>query len=106
MTGVFVKKYHVAIFDENEQFLKQISNSLKLWYNKRIVIETYSDPSCMFKAVNMNNAKNKPFDLAIFGSTDLTKVNRIILKHTCPDLPILMFKNDEKLQKETSKFLL
>lgn len=105
MTGLFVKKYHVAIFDEDESFIERITNALKSWYDKRIVIESYTDSSSMFKAVNMSNAKNKPFDLAIFGSNDC-KAKEMILKHTCPNLPIVTFKDETKLQKEASKFLL
>lgn len=107
MTGLFVKKYHVAIFDENknENFIKRITNALNSWYNRRIVIEIYTDSSSMFHAVNMSNAKNKPFDLAIFGSKN-SKVKEMILKHTCPNLPVVTFKDEDKLQKETSKFLL
>lgn len=105
MTGLFVKKYHVAIYDEDENFIERIASALKLWYDRRIVIESYTDSSRMFQAVNMCNAKNKPFDLAIFGSNE-SKVKEIILKHTCPNLPIVTFKDEAKLQKETSKFLL
>lgn len=105
MTGLFVKKYHVAIFDENENFIERITNALKSWYSSRIVIETYTDSSSMFQAVNMCNAKNRPFDLAIFGSKD-SKAKEMILKHTCPKLPIVTFKDEAKLQKEASKFLL
>jgi hypothetical protein len=105
MTGLFVKKYHVAIFDEDGSFVERITNVLKLWYNRRIVIESYTDSSSMFQAVNMCNAKNKPFDLAIFGSKD-SKAKEMVLKHTCPNLPVVTFKDEAKLQKEASKFLL
>lgn len=105
MTGLFVKKYHVAIFDEDESFIERISNALKSWYDRRIIIEIYTDSSSMFQAVNMCNAKNKPFDLAIFCSKN-SKAKEMILKHTCPNLPIVTFKDEAKLQKEASKFLL
>lgn len=104
MTGFFIKKYHVAIYDENKQFINRITKALKLWYDNRIVIETYTDPKHMFRAVNLCKAKNKPFDLAIFNSHEQTK--QMILKHTCPTLPVLLFKDEDKLQKETSQFLL
>lgn len=105
MIGAFVKKYHVIIFDENEDFIEKITNILKLWYDKRIVIESYTNSSSMFNAINMCNATNKPFDLAIFGSEN-SKAKKMILKHTCPNLPTVTFNDEEKLQKETSKFLL
>jgi hypothetical protein len=106
MTGLLIKKYHVAIYEENTHLVKRITDALKSWYDNRIVIESYNNPTHMFQAVNMCRAKNKPFDLAIFGSNEYFKSKQMVLKHTCPNLPIVMFKDEEKLQKETSKFLL
>lgn len=106
MTGLFIKKYYVAIYDENEDSINRIINALKSWYDNRIVIESYDNPNNMFRAVNMSNAKNRPFDLAIFGSDDIFKAKQMILKYTCPDLPVVSFKDEEKLHREVSKFLL
>lgn len=105
MTGLFVKKYHVAIFDEDGDSIERITNALISLYENRIVIESYTNSTNMFQAVNMCNAKNRPFDLAIFGSKN-AKTKEMVLKHTCPTLPIVTFKDEKKLQKEASKFLL
>jgi hypothetical protein len=106
MTGLFIRKYHVAIYDENEEFINRITDALKSWYDNRIVIESYNNSNHMFQAVNMSKAENRPFDLAIFSSNDISKTKQMILKHTCPNLPVVLFKNEEKLQIDASKFLL
>lgn len=106
MTGLFFKKYHVAIYGENENFIKRISDALRLWYNNRVVIQVYTNSKHMFDDVNICSAKNNPFDLAIFGPDELCKSKQMILKYSFPDLPTLLFKDEEELQKDTSKFLL
>lgn len=104
MTGLFVKKYHIAVYDENEEFVNKIIATLKLWYNNKIVVESYTDSTSMFEAVNTSNAINKPFDLAIFSKNEIAE--KLVLKHTCPSLPVLLCSDEKMLKLETSKLLL
>jgi len=105
MIGMFIKKYHIAIYYDNNKFIFNIINKLKTLYKNKIVIKIYNNPNDMFKDLNISKAKNKPFDLAIFCSDDIINIKYMILKHTCPNLPVITFKNDEKLESEISKFL-
>jgi hypothetical protein len=104
MTGLFVKKYHVAILDENNAFVSQIVSALKLWYNHRVVVETYSNSKKMFEGINYSKAKKCPFDLAVMGKDDIAE--KAILNRTDPKMPVLLCKDLPTFRQEASKFLL
>lgn len=104
MTGLLLKKYHIAVFNEDEEFVQRILSSLKSWYENRIIVETYTDSYSMFEAVNTSKVKNRPFDLAIFNSDEYA--GKMVLKQTSPSLQVLLCKDEASLKKETSKILL
>lgn len=104
MTGLFVKKYHVAILEEDKAFVSQIVSAFKTWYSSRIVIETYADSAKMFEGINTSKAKRCPFDLTVMGKNDV--VEKAILNHTDPKMPVLLCKDLTTLRQEASKFLL
>jgi hypothetical protein len=104
MTGLFVKKYHVAILEENQAFVSSMVSALKSWYNSRIVVETYSDSIKMFEGINNSKAKHRPFDLTVIGINCVAE--KAILNQTEPKMPVLLCKDLTTLRKEASKFLL
>jgi hypothetical protein len=104
MTGLLKQKYHVAILDDDENFIATAVSSLKSFYNKRIVIRTYKDSKSMFEAINSNKAKDCPFDLAVLSPREYAE--RPIIRHSKPEMKILVCNDCNKLQEETSKLLL
>lgn len=104
MTGLLLKKYHVAVFNKDESFVKRIISALKSWYDNKIVVEAYTDSYSMFEAVNTFKIKNKPFDLAVFSSNEYAE--KMVLKQTSPNLQVLLCKDEATLKKETSRILL
>jgi hypothetical protein len=104
MTGLFVKKYHVAVMDEDKTFASQVVSALKSLYNSRIVIETYSDSQQMFNAINDFKAKSCPFDLMVMSPNDIAE--KMILQITDPKMPVLLCQDIKTLKVEASKFLL
>jgi hypothetical protein len=104
MTGLFIKKYHVAVLDNNNEFVSTIVNSLKSWYNDKIVVETYKNAHDMFEAVNINEIRNNPFDLAVL--TPAQYAEKMVLKQSNPDLKVILCKDPQALKFETVKALL
>lgn len=104
MTGLLIKKYHIAILDENQCFLARIVNSLKGWYNNKIVIKTYKNSESLIEAVNLNKAKNNPFDLTVLRRKEYAE--KLILQRSNPNMTILVCDSCEDLKKITDKLLL
>jgi hypothetical protein len=105
MTGLLVKKYHVAILDnDNNGFVTKVVGALKTWYSNRIVIKTYSDTQSMFEAVNLNKAKNNPFDMAVV-SSDLM-AERLVLQRVNPKMRVVVCDDEKTFKREASETLL
>lgn len=104
MTGLLLKKYHVAVFDEDEGFVRRTIDTLKRWYKNKIVIKSYTNSHEMFEALNINSAKNSPFDLAVFNSDEVAE--KLVVKQIYPDLPVVLCKDEHMLKRESSKILL
>lgn len=103
MTGLFVKKYHIAVFGEDKNFVTNIMYSLKEWYSNKVVVESYTDSYKMFEAINISEMKNSPFDLAVFNMTGVAQ--KMILKQTNPAVKVFLCSNGDALKKETDKIL-
>ena len=104
MTGFIFKKYHVAVLEENESFLARMIISLKSWYQNKIVVEPFTSSREMFEAINVNEVKNKPFDVAVLNSEG--DVEQMILKRSNPSLKVIRCQDEQSLKKETAKILL
>lgn len=105
MTGLLTKKYHVAILDNTEEgFVSKVVGALQEWYKNRIVIKTYTDTRTMFEAVNLNKAKNKPFDMAVISPELMAE--RMVLQRANPQLKVVVCKDESSFKNETSKVLL
>jgi len=104
MAGLLSKKYHIAILDNDDGFVARMVESLKSWYSNKIVIQTYQDTHSMFEAVNVKNARNKPFDLAVMSPDQMAE--RLILQRANPNLKVVVYHDEQTLKDETSKLLL
>lgn len=105
MTGLLTKKYHVAILENTEGgFVSRVVDALQEWYKNKIVIKTYSDTREMFEAVNLNKAKNKPFDMAVISPELMAE--RMVLQRANPQLKVVVCKDHNTFRTETSKVLL
>lgn len=104
MTGLFKKKYHIAILDKNGGFIKTVKDSLLDLYRNKVVVQTYDDSDLLFKDMNINKVKNNPFDLAILSPAEFAE--QMVLKHSHPKLKILMCADVNGLKQETAKLLL
>ena len=104
MTGVLLKKYHVAVMDEDPEFIQRMVKALKSWYDSRIVIEIYKDSAQMFEGINLSKAKKTPIDLTILGETDVAE--KMVLQQTDPKMPVLLCHDEVCMKAQASKFLL
>lgn len=105
MTGLLVKRYHIAILDnEDRGFVTKVMGALKTWYNHKIVIKTYTDTRSMFEAISLNKAKNKPFDMAVVSSDLLAE--RLMLQRVNPNMKVVVCDDEQTFKKEASKVLL
>lgn len=104
MTGLLIKKYHIAILDNETDFVKKVIEVLKLWYSDRVVIRTYSDTYAMFEAVSINKARNKPFDMAVVSPEQVAE--RMVLQSANPTLKVVTCCDEKTLKTEASKVLL
>ncbi len=101
MTGLIVKKYHVAVLDEDGSFLTRVITTLRMWYNNKVVVKTYANSRQMFEGISINKAKNCPFDAAVLSSKDAPI--SMVLKQTDPSLKILMCKDEQTFKMEVTK---
>lgn len=104
MTGLLIKKYHIAILDNETDFVKKVVLSLKQWYSDKIVIKTFSDTYAMFEAVSVNKARNKPFDMAVVSPEQIAE--RMVLQRANPTLKVVAYSNEKTLKSDASKVLL
>ena len=105
MTGLLIKKYHVAVLtDENEGFVSQIIESLRKWYNDRVVIKTYSDTYALFEALSVQQARNKPFDCAVLNTNQMAE--KMVLQRSNPSLKVILCQDAKTLKAEASKVML
>jgi len=105
MTGLLIKKYHVAILENDEHgFVNKVVEALKSWYSDRIVIHTFDDTHDLFEAVNINKATNKPFDMAVLGAEKMAE--RMVLQHSNPALKIVMCQDETGLKRDCLSALL
>ena len=105
MTGLLMKKYHVAVLDNNNNgFVKKVVGVLKTWYNNKIVIQTYQDTHEMFEAVNVNRAKNKPFDMAVVSPDQMAE--RLVLQRANPNLKVVVCEDEQAFRAASAKVLL
>lgn len=103
MTGLLIKKYHVAILNNESDFVSKMVGALKQWSNK-VVIKTYADSHSMFEAVNVNKAKNKPFDMAVVSPNQIAE--RFVLQRANPLLKVVVCDDEKTFHQEVSKALL
>ena len=104
MTGLFIKKYHVAVLEEDENFLAKMIGAMKTWYQGHIVVEGFTDSRNMFEAINLSKAKNRPFDLAILSSDEF--LEKMVLKQSVPSLNVVMCNDVASLRIAASRCLI
>lgn len=105
MTGLLVKKYHIAILDnDNNGFVTKVVEALKTWYSNKVVIKTYTNSRAMFEAVNLQKAKNNPFDLAVVSSELMAE--RLVLQRVNPKMKVVVCDDAKTFKAEASKVLL
>lgn len=105
MTGLIIKKYHVAVLNtDTDAVVEKMVAALKEWYHNRVVIETYKDTYAMFEAVNVNKARNKPFDVALVSPNDIAE--KMVLQRSNPSLKVLVCQDAKTFKSEASKLLL
>lgn len=94
MIGLFHKRYHVAILENNENIVEVI-NSIKHWYNDNVVIKIYHTSQSLFQGISENTLKHKPFDMAVLSESN-NKAEQLVLKRSNPDLAVVLYKNNEQ----------
>ena len=104
MTGLLKKKYYVAVLDKDEDFISKVMNTLKSWYNNRIIIKSYTDCHEMFAAVNLGKANKNPFDVAVLSPDEVAE--KMVLRHSNPDMKIIVCKDECSLKEEAEKVML
>lgn len=107
MTGIFIKKYHIAVLDESENdsgFKQTITNFFKTEYTQtKVKIEKFSDTYEMFKSININESNNNPFDLIIM--TQQQKIHELILHHSNPSVSVILFEDEKTLKKQVDTII-
>lgn len=106
MTGLLVKKHHIAVLgnDKNSGFVSQMVNALRQWYSDKVVIETYDDTYDLFEAVNVNRVRNKPFDVAIM--TPQKMAEKLVLQRSNPSLKVIVCQDAKTFKTEATKVML
>lgn len=104
MTGIFHRKYRVAVYDEDPNFIDKVVKFLKSWFRNKISVESYTDSHEMFININVAKAKNRPFDMTIVGPAE-GKETTVILKNANPSMKIINYKDETTLKKDTAKFV-
>ena len=94
MIGLFNKRYHVAILDTDAENIQKVISSIKSWYHDNVVIKTYHTSQSLFEAISINNIKHKPFDMAVLSNVD-NKAEQLVLKHSNPDLRVILYTDDK-----------
>lgn len=103
MTGFFRNKYYVAIYNSDVEFLTRMFDTLKLLYNNKVVVQTYTDSYKMFEALNISVTNHKPFDIVVFSNNCIAQ--KMILSHTNPDLKVILCSDENALKNEVAKIL-
>lgn len=104
MTGLLVKKYHVAVFSSDDSFVNQVVTALKKWYDNQVVIKTYDDTYAFFEAVNVNKAKKQPFDCAVLAPRN--DAEKLVLRQSNPNLRVIVCKDTHNVPAEVSRGML
>lgn len=104
MTGLFVKKFHVAVLDSDQGTFNGAVSSLKAICNHKVVVKTFSNSRALFQAINLEQATNHPFDMAVVSPNQLAE--KMVLKQSNPDLRVVVCKDAQTLRDETLKLLL
>ena len=105
MTGLFHTKYRIAVYDENKDIIRRITQTLKSWFDDKIVVESYTDSREMFVDMNLAKAHNKPFDMTIVGP-DQGPEAAMVLKQSDPSMGVIDLKDEKALKKDTVKLTL
>lgn len=104
MTGWFSNKYRVAIYGQDATLVQRITDILKSWFKRKIVVETYTDPHQLFVDMNIAKANHIPFDLTIM--TPSEEATGKILKQTNPEMDIVDCNDPKSLKKDTVRLTL
>jgi hypothetical protein len=104
MTGLLVKKYHVAVFSSDDGFVTQVVSALKEWYNNQVVIKTYGDTHEFFEAINVNKAKKQPFDCAVLAPRN--DAEKMVLRQSNPNLRVIVCKDAQNIPAQVSRGML
>ena len=104
MTGVIVKKYHVAVFAHNDGFVNQVVDAIKQWYNNQVVIKTYNDTHDLFEAISVNKARNKPFDCAVLAPRQ--DAERMVLQRSNPNLKVIICQDAKNIGAQVNRAML
>jgi hypothetical protein len=104
MIGVIFKKYHIAVLDDDINFITKMVSALKLWYDDKVVIESFDNPRDMFEAVHISEVNHKPFDFAVLSPNE--EMEKLVLRQSNPSLKVILCKDENSLKSETSKIFL
>lgn len=104
MTGLLVKKYHVAVFSPDTGFASQVVNALREWYNNQVVIKTYDDTHAFFEAVSVNKANKHPFDCAVLAPRQ--EAERMVLRQSNPNLKVIVCKDTKNVHAQVCRAML
>lgn len=103
MIGSVFKKYHIAVFSEDEAILNKITSSLRTWFKRKIIIKSCNDTKKMFLAVNTAKQSKYPIDLTIIGATKEEWGIDPILKKINPNMKVIKYTDDDSLKSQTTK---
>ena len=98
------KRYKIALVSSDEDFLNRITDAIKNWLSKKAIIKTYDKSDAkLFLETNINKVKNRQFDVAIVGEDKF--ITSLILKRSCPELPVIVNNDLDRIMEETLRIL-
>ena len=104
MTGLIVKKYHVAVCSQDNNFVNQVVNAFRQWYNDQVVIKTYGDSHDLFEAISLNKSNNKPFDCAVLAPR--RDAEKMVLQQSNPNLKVIVCQSTQNIGAQVSRAML
>lgn len=104
MTGLFHNKYRIAVYSENGRLVKRISSVIKTLFQKKGIVESYTDSHQMFVDLNVAKAKNCPFDITIVSPPEGYEA-KLILKKSNPKMEVVEYTDDMELKTHVNRWI-